>query len=119
MTPEDEVLADESVKEAIPMEDTAGREYRYQWDWNVPGGMAHVRCDDWETFVQARKNMETLIPQTQAFPNDSGATATPPEKVTNDPSWCKIHKVTMKKWQKEGRSWYSHQAQDGTWCKGE
>lgn len=41
-----------------------------------------------------------------------------------DPSWCPIHKLKMKKWTKEGRSWYSHPvgdkgAPDSFWCQGE
>jgi hypothetical protein len=37
---------------------------------------------------------------------------------TNDnPSWCPIHKVSMRKWEKDGRVWYSHKA-DGEWCRG-
>ena len=95
-----------------------GREYRYQWDWNVPGGMAHVRCDDWEAFKEARDNMITLIPSAEAYPNDSGHMATPPSKAaSNDPSWCPIHKETMRKFTKEGQSWYSHKVGE-TWCNG-
>jgi hypothetical protein len=33
-------------------------------------------------------------------------------------SFCPIHKVEMKLWKKNGRSWYSHKV-DGSWCKGE
>lgn len=46
-------------------EDNTAREYKYQWDWTIPGGgMAHVRCDDFEEFKEAKKNIETLIPAT-------------------------------------------------------
>jgi hypothetical protein len=34
-----------------------------------------------------------------------------------NPAWCTIHKVEMKKWEKEDRSWYSHKVGD-EWCKG-
>jgi len=30
---------------------------------------------------------------------------------------CPIHHASMKLWQKNGRSWYSHKV-DGRWCKG-
>ena len=32
--------------------------------------------------------------------------------------WCGIHSVEMTKYTKEGRSWFSHKADDDTWCKG-
>jgi hypothetical protein len=35
----------------------------------------------------------------------------------SSPSWCPIHQCEMKRWDKEGRVWYSHKA-DGEWCKG-
>jgi len=36
-----------------------------------------------------------------------------------DPGYCPIHQVSMRKWEKDGRSWYSHKI-EGTdnWCKG-
>lgn len=101
--------------------DNNGREYRYQWDWNVPGGMAHVRCDDWEEFKAARTNMNKLIADPTSFPDDVGKpTATSVEQartVTNDPSWCPIHKETMRQFTKNGKSWYSHKVGE-TWCNG-
>ena len=35
----------------------------------------------------------------------------------DDPSWCPVHNLKMTKYEKEGRSWYSHQV-DGEWCRG-
>ena len=32
-------------------------------------------------------------------------------------SWCPIHQCEMKRWERDGRVWYSHKA-DGEWCKG-
>jgi hypothetical protein len=32
--------------------------------------------------------------------------------------FCAIHQTTMKLNQKDGRSWYSHRLDDGTYCKG-
>ncbi len=32
--------------------------------------------------------------------------------------FCLIHGVQMKLWEKAGDSWYSHQLDDGNWCKG-
>lgn len=34
-----------------------------------------------------------------------------------NPAWCPIHECEMKRWEKDGRVWYSHKA-DGSWCRG-
>jgi len=39
-------------------------------------------------------------------------------KGSPDPSWCPIHKVKMKRREKNGGVWYSHKAKDG-WCRGQ
>ena len=31
--------------------------------------------------------------------------------------WCPIHECTMKRWEKDGRIWYSHKI-NGEWCSG-
>ena len=31
---------------------------------------------------------------------------------------CLVHQVEMKQWSKDGRTWYSHQLADGSYCKG-
>jgi hypothetical protein len=36
---------------------------------------------------------------------------------TDNPAWCPIHECEMKRWDKNGRVWYSHKA-DGEWCSG-
>ena len=35
----------------------------------------------------------------------------------NNPSLCSIHGVEMKRWEKDGRVWYSHKSNDD-WCTG-
>jgi hypothetical protein len=40
-----------------------------------------------------------------------------PEKHDDNPSWCPIHQCEMKRWDKNGRVWYSHKV-DGKWCSG-
>ena len=35
----------------------------------------------------------------------------------DNPAWCPIHQCEMKRWDKNGRVWYSHKA-DGEWCSG-
>ena len=32
-------------------------------------------------------------------------------------SWCPIHECEMKRWERDGRAWYSHKV-DGEWCRG-
>ena len=34
-----------------------------------------------------------------------------------DRSWCPIHECTMKRWEKDGRVWFSHKI-NGDWCSG-
>ena len=34
-----------------------------------------------------------------------------------DQSWCPIHNVAMKRWEKNGRVWFSHKVGD-QWCTG-
>ena len=31
---------------------------------------------------------------------------------------CPIHNVAMRRYEKDGRAWYSHRTQDGVWCSG-
>jgi hypothetical protein len=40
-------------------------------------------------------------------------------KNDNDgnPAWCPIHQCEMKRWDKNGRVWYSHKVDD-KWCSG-
>jgi ribonucleotide reductase alpha subunit len=35
----------------------------------------------------------------------------------DNPAWCSIHQCEMKRWDKNGRVWYSHKV-DGEWCSG-
>jgi hypothetical protein len=45
-----------------------------------------------------------------------------PVEVKQDPNepvvMCSIHGVPLKRWSKNGRSWYSHKLPDGRWCRG-
>ncbi len=31
---------------------------------------------------------------------------------------CPIHNVEMKRWERDGKVWFSHKSQDGSWCTG-
>ena len=33
-------------------------------------------------------------------------------------AWCAIHDCAMTRYEKNGRSWYSHRVEGGKWCKG-
>lgn len=34
-----------------------------------------------------------------------------------NPSWCPIHHCEMRRWDKDGRTWFSHK-EGGVWCRG-
>ncbi len=36
---------------------------------------------------------------------------------TGNPAWCPLHHCEMRRWEKDGRVWYSHKV-DGGWCRG-
>ena len=36
----------------------------------------------------------------------------------NGLAWCDIHDCAMTRYEKNGRSWYSHRVEGGKWCKG-
>jgi hypothetical protein len=51
--------------------------------------------------------------------NDETSHEKPDDQQSNDdPAWCPIHQVEMKKWSKDGKVWYSHKTEDGAWCSG-
>jgi hypothetical protein len=52
-------------------------------------------------------------PETNTSSNDSA------EKSQNENAeQCPIHSVEMKRWEKNGRIWYSHKLDNGGWCNG-
>lgn len=56
--------------------------------------------------------------------SESGCTPLNHQKLTQsgdqkkEPVICPIHNVAMRQYQKNGRVWYSHKLDDGSWCKG-
>ena len=46
--------------------------------------------------------------------NGDGAALVKPADVR----WCSIHDCAMDRYEKSGRSWYSHRIEGGKWCKG-
>jgi hypothetical protein len=49
--------------------------------------------------------------------NEGSSNGNDSNEHSSSPSWCPIHKCEMKRWDKEGRVWYSHKV-DGEWCSG-
>jgi hypothetical protein len=49
--------------------------------------------------------------------NQSSGNGSNSNGSNQDGSWCPIHNVAMKRWEKDGRVWYSHKV-DGQWCSG-
>ena len=39
------------------------------------------------------------------------------QNQSDDPAYCTIHQCEMKRWEKDGRVWFSHKV-NGDWCKG-
>lgn len=89
----DEKLIDELLK-GEPMND--GREYRYQKDWSIGTRMFHVRCDDWEEFKTAVKNMDSIIPAEMDFPDDEGQQAHKVDVSAKLNPTCSVHGATTK-----------------------
>jgi len=66
-----------------------------------------------EPYIYARSSYRPTEPKTDNQPaGDNGNNGSNP-----NPSWCPIHHCEMRRFEKEGRSWYSHKT-DGGWCKG-
>ena len=53
--------------------------------------------------------------------NGNGHAHSTPNQTDNnnghDSSWCPIHECAMKRWDKNGRVWFSHKTDEG-WCSG-
>jgi hypothetical protein len=67
-------------------------------------------------------------PVVNRYSNNGKASASAPENGDsndhapssnggNRGSWCPIHNVEMKRWEKDGRVWFSHKAGE-QWCSG-
>jgi hypothetical protein len=42
-----------------------------------------------------------------------------PQRADDESPYCHRHKMAMKRFSKDGRSWCSHKTADGRWCKGQ
>lgn len=50
----------------------------------------------------------------QELPAKAGSAPTPAEKPEH---YCRAHSVPFKRYEKEGKSWYTHKGPDGKWCR--
>ena len=62
------------------------------------------------------KMVEARVNNGQAPKNENGNGAALVKPA--DVRWCAIHDCAMDRYEKNGRSWYSHRAEGGKWCKG-
>ena len=60
------------------------------------------------------KMVEAVVGSGHGPSNGNGAAPVKPEDVR----WCSIHDCAMTRYEKNGRSWYSHRIEGGKWCKG-
>jgi hypothetical protein len=81
-----------------------------------------IRTDTWEELIELKNKVIGVIPQSNAFPDDTGPVATPPEKVQASAKMCIIHNVEMKERKgKNGETFHSHARQtNNVWeyCNG-
>ena len=70
-----------------------------------------------ETVLLAR--LATLLQQYPvAEPPKPPPTQGTGEPVPDENPYCQLHKVPLKKFTKDGRTWFSHKAPNGSWCRG-
>ena len=89
-----------------------------EWKGIEVGAEASVNSkEDWKA---AQKTLyEELAGQLATlFNNSSQKVPQKPSEEPTDSSWCPIHKVKMKRREKDGGVWYSHKTKDG-WCRGQ
>ena len=41
----------------------------------------------------------------------------PPPALAQREHWCLEHQTEFKRYERQGKIWYSHKAPDGKWCK--
>lgn len=61
--------------------------------------------------------MQELL-ETGCLPYPTNLQAVENNSNGNPQAWCSIHNCEMKRWEKGGKTWYSHQSVDG-WCYGD
>jgi hypothetical protein len=78
--------------------------------------------DDWQIsqallYVQLAEQLKSLWSANGHKPTENGSHGT--EKAVETPvreHWCPVHQVEFRRFEKDGRAWYSHKQGDG-WCR--
>ena len=94
--------------------------------WTVryidPSGFEVQLSIEASTGTEAMRKGQIVIErlkETQCSPiNRDNKETSMKEESTNSESFCPIHQVEMKQWEKRNKTWYSHKTPDGRWCNG-
>ena len=73
--------------------------------------LAYLRASGFIPVDSYRPSNSILKPPSNGNGNGSG------KEPDHSPDWCPIHNCQMKKYEKNGKSWYSHKTDSG-WCRG-
>ena len=77
----------------------------------VNSAIAYLQTHECTPFTYNRRGNRGSVNNKPPNGNKSG------QDQADAPSWCPIHECEMKRWEKDGRVWYSHKVDDD-WCKG-
>lgn len=105
--------ADEKIINQVLQEEHM--EPKVQWSKFSPDRSEQfvIRVDTWEELVILKNKVEGVLPQSNAFPDDTGHLATPQDKVQEETPVHHGKPMTKGKW-----GWYCKtKLEDGTWCK--
>ena len=77
----------------------------------------HVKLEGDKVYADAMRLLERMA--ADGFLPRAGKLPTPVSSNGNgkDNHYCNEHGTEFKRFEKEGRVWYSHKAPDGKWCK--
>jgi hypothetical protein len=70
-----------------------------------------------EVLQKAQAALAKLI-ESGCTPKNNQFTSARESQPKAESVMCQIHKVPMRQYQKNGRSWYAHRLEDGSWCRG-
>jgi hypothetical protein len=68
-----------------------------------------------QTAEEFRRNLETIKGLLDPVPAKAQASSPPQGQGEG---WCAVHAVPMQENHKDGRTWWSHRTDEGSWCKG-
>jgi hypothetical protein len=91
--------------------------------WQVIEIGAEVSIDPGENWQTAQSVLYQQLGQqmTVLWNNGTGKPAQePPTPETPAPKrehWCEVHQSDYKKFEKEGKVWFSHKTTEGKWCR--